>query len=218
MFTVTKEQVVEVMPECSHVVGKYIEHLNEAFDRFDISAPIRVCAFLAQVGHESTRLTRVEENLNYSANGLIRTFPDYFTQITAKEFAYKPMRIANKVYANKGGNGDEASGEGWKYRGRGLIQVTLKANYELRGKRLVQNPQYFLENPDLLLQPDWAVRSACDYWDDNHLNVYADTGMEADFRSLTRRINRAMRGLDDRLSLWRKAKEVFGVKNAEIQV
>lgn len=211
MSIITKEQLIQIMPECSHVAEKYIDHMNEAFDRFDVSTPIRQAAFLAQVGHESSRLTRVEENLNYSANGLIRTFPDYFTQESAKEFAYKPMKIANRVYANKGGNGDEASGEGWKFRGRGLIQNTLKRNYINRGKRLVQDPEYFVLKPDLLLEPEWAVRSACDYWDENHLNVYADIDSEDDFKMLTRKINRALRGLDDRLSIWRVAKEVLGV-------
>lgn len=210
MQPITKEQLIEIMPECSHVVDKYVEHLNEACDRFDISTPLRIAAFLSQIGHESGRLTRVEENLNYSANGLVRTFPDYFTQVTAKEFAYKPMRIANKVYAGKGGNGSEESGDGWKYRGRGLIQITLKNNYVTRGRRLVKDPEYFVKQPDLLIEPDWAVRSACDYWDEHHLNVYADIDNEGDFKALTRKINRALRGLDDRLSIWRKAKEVLG--------
>jgi putative chitinase len=208
--------LVHIIPECSHVVDKYLDHMNEAFDRFDISTPLRQCAFIAQVGHESSRLTRVEENLNYSSNGLVRTFPNHFTLETSKEFAYKPMRIANKVYANLGGNGDEASGDGWRFRGRGWIQITLKRNYELRGKRLVQDINYFVLNPDKLLEPEWAVRSACDYWDENHLNVYADINSEADFKALTRKINRPMRGLDDRLSIWRTGKKVYGITDPEV--
>jgi len=172
-------------------------------------------AFIAQIGHESSRLTRVEENLNYSANGLLRTFGDYFSQESAKEFAYKPMRIANKVYANKGGNGDEASGDGWKYRGRGLIQVTLKRNYLNASRRLTNEPQTFVDNPDLLLEPEWSVRSACDYWDANDLSVLAAKNSALEFKNLTRRINRGLRGLDDRTSLWRKAKEVLGVTEEE---
>jgi putative chitinase len=209
--TISQEQLVEIMPECQHIIGKYVDPINEAFERFEINTPLRQAAFIAQCGHESTRFTRVEENLNYSANGLVRTFPSYFPGDTAKEFAYKPMRIANRVYANKGGNGDEASGDGWKYRGRGLIQVTLKRNYQNRGRRLVEDPQYFLQSPDLLLEPEWAVRSACDYWDENSLNNYADRDSAAEFRNLTRLINRALRGLDDRLSLWRSAKLAFGI-------
>lgn len=215
MQPVTKEQLVAIIPECAHVASKYIDHLNEAFDRFDISTPLRQCAFLAQVGHESTRLTRVEENLNYSANGLVRTFPNHFTQETAKLFAYKPMNIANKVYANLLGNGDEASGEGWKFRGRGLIQVTLKNNYSTASKRLTGDINVFLNNPDMLLDPEWAVRSACDYWDANHLNVFADENSLADFKNMTKKINRALRGLDDRLSIWRKAKQVFAIEQPE---
>lgn len=211
----SKDQLVRIMPESQRVAGTYIEHLNEAFDRFEINTPLRVAAFIAQIGHESTRMTRVEENLNYSANGLVRTFPGYFTNEMAKEFAYKPMRIANRVYANKGGNGDEASGDGWRFRGRGLIQVTLKNNYMRRGRRLVDDPNYFLQEPDLLLQPDWAVRSAADYWDENDLNTYADVNTEESFRNLTRRINRGLRGLDDRLELWGIAKEVLEVGKAQ---
>lgn len=216
MSSVTREQVIQIMPECSHVIDRYLDPLNEAFDRFEINTPIRQAAFLAQIGHESTRMTRIEENLNYSANGLMRTFPDYFTAETAKDFAYKPMNIANKVYANKGGNGDEASGEGWKFRGRGFIQVTLRRNYEQRGKRLVQDVAYFVNSPDLLLEPQWCIRSACDYWDEMDLNHFADADAEASFRDLTRRINRALRGLDDRLSLWRNAKKILGVTSQEV--
>lgn len=209
-------QLIKIMPECSHVVDKYLAPMNEAFERFEINTPLRVAAFIAQVGHESTRLTRIEENLNYSANGLVRTFPDYFTSETAKDFAYKPMKIANKIYANKGGNGDEASGDGWKFRGRGLVQITLQRNYMVRGKRLVNNTQYFLDQPDLLLEPQWAVRSSADYWDENNLNANADINSEAQFRLLTRKINRALRGLDDRLHLWRAAKPILGITDAEL--
>lgn len=208
---ISREQLVTVMPECAHLIEKYVEPLNEAFDRFEINTPLRQAAFIAQCGHESTRFTRVEENLNYSANGLVRTFPSHFTPESSKEFAYKPMRIANRVYANKGGNADEASGDGWRFRGRGLIQVTLKRNYINRGKRLVDNTQYFVESPDLLLEPEWAVRTACDYWDENGLNAYADRDSAAGFRNLTRLINKALRGLDDRLHLWRIAKASFGI-------
>lgn len=212
---ITKEALVNIIPECSHVADKYLPHLLEAFDRFDISSPLRQAAFLAQVGHESTRLTRVEENLNYSANGLIRTFPNHFTADTAKDFAYKPMKIANKVYANLLGNGPEDSGDGWRYRGRGLIQVTLRNNYRDCSKRLTGDEKEFLQNPDLLLQPEWAVRSACDFWDHNHLSVYADENSLSDFKDMTKKINRALRGLDDRVFLWRRAKDVLEVSDSE---
>lgn len=205
----TEEQLIRIIPESSHVASKYIDALNEAFERFEINTPLRQAAFIAQCGHESTRFTRVEENLNYSANGLMRTFPGYFTPESSKQYAYKPQMIANHCYANKGGNGDEESGDGWRYRGRGLIQVTLKNNYVRRGRRLVQDPAYFVDSPDLLLEPEWAVRTACDYWDDNGLNAYADRDTEEEFRNLTRKINRALRGLDDRLGLWHKAKAIL---------
>lgn len=213
----TVEQFIDIMPECRHVIPKYIEAFNEACERFEVNTPLRQAAIIAQLGHESTRFTRVEENLNYSANGLMRTFPTYFTPELAKEFAYKPMRIANRVYANKGGNGDEASGDGWRFRGRGLIQITLRNNYRRASVRLTDDTQYFLNNPDLLLEPEWAVRSAFDYWDSNDLNNYADRNSITEFRNLTRRINRGLRGLDDRIDLWRKAKGVLGVQEEELQ-
>jgi putative chitinase len=214
----SRAQLVQIMPECNHIIDRYVDPLNEAFERFEINTPLRQAAFVAQCGHESTRFTRVEENLNYSANGLMRTFPSHFpNNDAAKEFAYKPMRIANKVYANKGGNGDEETGDGWKFRGRGLIQVTLKRNYIRRGQRLVNDSQYFVVSPDLLLEPEWAVRTACDYWDENDLNSYADRDSSMGFRNLTRLINKGLRGLDDRLALWRIAKVVLGIPAAEEQ-
>lgn len=207
---VTREQMIEIAPECSHVIDKYLEALNEGFEKFGDDTPLRQAAFIAQAGHESTRFTRVEENLNYSANGLLRTFPDYFTEVSAKELAYKPMRIANKVYANKGGNGDEASGDGWKFRGRGWFQLTLQRNYMMAGKRLTGDQNFFLDSPDLVLEPEWSVRTAFDYWEVNELAKYADRNSVVEMRNMTRKINRGLRGLDDRISLWRKAKEVLG--------
>lgn len=212
---ISREQLVIIMPECEYVVDQYVNHLNEAFDRFEINTPLRQAAFIAQCGHDSTRLTRTEENLNYSANGLLRTFPTYFSPDIAKELAYKPMRIANRVYANRGGNGDERSGDGWRYRGRGLIPLQYRRNYMLAGKRLIGESQYFLEQPDLIRLPEWAVRSACDYWDINDLNMYADRNSAIEFRNLTRKINRGLRGLDDRLDLWRLAKQTLGVVEPE---
>jgi putative chitinase len=212
---VTAEQLISVMPECSHVIVRFVDPLNEAFERFEISTPLRKAAFLAQAGHESTRFIRTEENLNYSANGLMRTFPDYFTPEQAKEFAYKPARIANKVYANKGGNGNEESGDGWKYRGRGVLQVGYMRNYLFAGKRLTDSSRTFLDDPDLLLLPEWSVRAACDYWDANDLNIYADRNSVGEFKALTRKINRGLRGLDDRTDLWRIAKKVLDVQGEE---
>jgi len=214
-MNISSEQMVAIMPECAHVVDKYVGPLNEGYERFEVNTPLLQAAFIAQIGHESSRLTRVEENLNYSANGLLRTFGDYFTQESAKEFAYKPMRIANRCYANKGGNGDEASGDGWRFRGRGLVQITLKRNYMNAGRRLTEDPQTFIDNPDMLLEPEWAVRTALDYWDANDLSTLAAKNSALEFKNLTRRINRGLRGLDDRMTLWRKAKEVLGVTEEE---
>lgn len=203
-------QIIEIMPECEHVIVKYIEPLNEALGKFGINTPLRQAAFLSHVGHESIRFTRIEENLNYSANGLLRTWPDYFTPEQAKEFAYKPQRIANRVYAHKGGNGDESSGDGWRFRGRGLLPIMLRRGYSSAGFRLTGDSQTFIVDPDLLLKPEWAVKTACDLWVWNELNVYADRNSAQEFRNMTRKVNRGLRGLDDRLDLWRKAKQVLG--------
>jgi len=212
---ITTDQLIRIMPASSHVAGRYVDALNEAFDNFEINTPLRVAAFIAQTGHESTRFTKVEENLNYSPNGLLRTFQDYFSPEQAKEYAYKPERIANRVYANKGDNGDEASGDGWKFRGRGLMQITLKRNYFLAGKRLTGNSDTFIRDPNLLLLPEWSVRAACDYWDHNNLNELADRGTQDEFRNLTRKINRGLRGLDDRIFLWNEAKKALGISGSD---
>lgn len=212
---VTREQMVQIIPECEYVIDQYLEHLNEAFDRFEINTPLRQAAFIAQIGHESTRMTQIEENLNYSANGLIRTFPDYFTSESARDFAYKPMRIANKIYANRGGNGPEDSGDGWKFRGRGLFRIHYQRAYMLAGKRLTGNPNFFLEDPNMVFQPEWTVRTAFDFWEANELTPYADRNTAVEMRNMTRKINRGLRGLDDRLYLWQLAKEILGAPPAE---
>ena len=147
--------------------------------------------FFGQCYHESGGFRLFEENLNYSAAGLLKIFPRYFNQGTASEYARQPQRIANKVYANRMGNGDEASGDGWKYRGRGAIQLTGKNNYLLFGK-----------DPDSVAT-EFAFESALFFFNQNKLWSLTDTVSDASILALTKRINGGTNGLDDR-SLYTK--------------
>lgn len=138
--------------------------------RYEVNTNLRLAHFFAQIGHESG-LKPISENLNYSAQGLLTYFKKYFTAQQAKDYARKPEEIANKVYSNRMGNGDEASGDGWKYRGRGFIQITGKNNYiALRKETTID----YVNNPDLLLTEADAMISALWYWRQVNANKYAD--------------------------------------------
>lgn len=182
------------------VAEKWAVPLTRAMARFDISSPARQAAFLAQVAHESQRLSRVEENLNYRADRLQQMFPRYFDQKLAADYARQPQRIASRIYAGRHGNGFEAGGDGWRYRGRGLIQITFRANYRECGLALGVDLE---AEPDRLLEPDLAALSAGWFWQKNDLNSLADAG---DFRRITVRINGALNGQEDRLALYAMAK------------
>lgn len=175
-----------VLPTSSPAnIERFAEPLASACTEFGIDTPARLAAFLAQVAHESGNLSLVVENLNYSAEGLRAIFPRYFADATtALEFARQSQRIANRVYADRMGNGDEASGDGWRFRGRGLIQVTGRANYAACGQALGLD---LLASPELLEQPGPAARSAAWYWSSHGLNSYADKG---DFDGVCDLINR----------------------------
>jgi len=149
---------------------KYLPYLNKYMKEYGIISEKQVSAFIAQVGHESTDFSVVVENLNYSVSRLLQVFPKYFTAATAAQYANNPQKIANRVYANRMGNGDEASGNGYKYRGRGLIQITGKANYALLSDATKLD---FINKPELLEQPKYAVMSACWYWKNAGLNKIA---------------------------------------------
>ena len=162
-------------------------------EEYQINTPKRVAAFLAQCGHESGGFVFVTENLNYSASGLQRVFPKYFpTMEIAKQYERNPKKIASRVYANRMGNGDEASGEGYAYRGRGILQLTGKDNYFWFGASLDMTPE---QASDYLETFEGAAQSACWYWETNKLNKYVDSG---DFKGLTRAINGGYIGLEDR--------------------
>ncbi|CDK99778.1 Lytic enzyme [Magnetospirillum gryphiswaldense MSR-1 v2] len=180
-------------------IARFVTPLAEACAEWGIDAPLRLAAFLAQIAHESGQLRALVENLNYSAEALLRVFPRHFDATQATAYARQPERIGSKVYANRMGNGDEASGDGWRYRGRGLIQVTGKANYAACGTALGLD---LIVQPELLEQPDAAARSAGWFWHRNGLNRPADA---RDIETITRRINGGLTGLDDRKACYARA-------------
>lgn len=188
------------------MADKWVFALNVTMDRYQINAPLRMAAFLAQVGHESGSLAYTIENLNYGAPSLMAVFPKYFpTAVLANTYARQPEKIANRVYANRMGNGDEASGDGWRNRGMGLIQVTGKDNQTAFASSLNMT----LDDAHEYLQTvEGAAMSAGWYWDTRHLNQYAD---QKDMMTITRRINGGTNGLDDRMARYERLCKVLGV-------
>lgn len=188
------------------IAATYAAPITDAMSEFGIDTARRQAMFLAQVGHESGGLARVVENLSYSAEGLMRTWPQRFPTLEAAEpFARAPDRLANYVYAGRMGNGEASSGDGWRFRGRGLIQVTGRANYLACGTALGLN---LIASPDLLMMPGPAARSAGWYWRARDLNGPADAG---DVAEATRRINGGLNGLDDRRARYVRACQALGV-------
>lgn len=170
---------------------KWLDGLNKCFDKYSINTPERQACFLAQVMHESGGFKFLSENLNYSANALMRTWSSRFPDIdTAEKYANNPEKIANKVYAGRMGNIEE--GDGWKYRGRGLIQLTGRENYANFGLNAGVD---VLSNPDLLATPEYATLSAGWYWNKRNLNELAD---KMDIEGITKKINGGTLGLEDR--------------------
>lgn len=183
---------------------KYYPFVQGACKAFGITTKLRLAAFLSQIGHESGNLARIEENLNYSAQGLVNTWPKRFPNLeAAQDYHRNPQKIANKVYANRMSNGDEKSGDGWRYRGRGLKQLTGKYNYGLLSKAFGVD---FVAEPELLLHPVWAALSACWFWETNGCHSFADKG---DIIGLTKRINGGLIGIEDRQKRFKVALEAL---------
>ena len=203
-FNFTKEQLKEMIPKNSYV-NQWFEALDNILPEYDITTPQRVAAFLAQCAHESGGFVFLKENLNYKAASLRRVFPKYFPDdAIAAQYAGKGEMIANRVYANRMGNGDEASGDGFKYCGRGLIQLTGKNNYTFFAGSLDIPVE---EASEYLQTFEGAVQSACFFWDQNKLNQWADAG---DILTLTKRINGGTIGLEDRIKHYEHALHIFG--------
>ncbi len=203
-FILSKEQFAELLPG-----NPYLDYWYSALSRclpdYDINTPQRISAFIAQCAHESGEFRFLKENLNYRAESLVRVWPRHFPNIDiAKQYAKKPEKIANKAYANRMGNGDESSGDGWKFIGRGLIQLTGRNNYQAFADSIETDIE---DIPEYLQTFEGAVQSACWFWETNNLNRWADTG---DIKEMTRRINGGFIGLDDRIKHYKHALHVLG--------
>ncbi len=180
-----------------HIPDAVIAMIPDTAAKFGINTPLRLAHFLAQCGHESGGFRVTQENLNYSAKGLNGIFKKYFpTEAAAAAYARNPQKIANKVYANRMDNGSEASGDGYKFRGRGYIQLTGRANYTLFGKAIGED---IANNPDLV-SGKYALLSAAWFWSKNGLNKLADGGAsDSVVTSITKRVNGGTIGLADRI-------------------
>jgi putative chitinase len=194
---ITAQQFKTLFPRAQDHQG-WVDSMNSVFPNYEINTPHRIAAFLAQCGHESGGWTVFEENLNYSAKGLMGIFKKYFpNEEIANQYARQPQKIANKVYGGRMGNGPEASGDGWKYRGRGPIQLTGKDNYRAFAKDMFEDWENLFENPDWVTSDrDFALMSAIWFWNKNKLNVQADSG---DIKLMTKKINGGYIGLEDRI-------------------
>lgn len=203
-FEFTQQQLAQLIPGNPYVAQWY-QALATILPDYDIDTVPRVAAFIAQCAHESANFKFLSENLNYKAESLMRVWPSRFPTIeVARQYAHQPEKIANKVYSNRMGNGDEASGDGWRYLGRGLIQLTGKDNYS-NFAMSIDTP---LEQiPEYLQTFEGAVQSACWFWETNNLNQWADAG---DILTLTKRINGGTIGLDDRMKHYNHALHVLG--------
>jgi len=203
----TKEQLRQIIPK-----NPYLEHwysdLSQLLPDYDINTPQRIASFLAQCTHESDDFTALKENLNYRPASLRKLFPTHFeTDEIANDYANRPNKqeaIANRLYCNRMGNGDEASGDGYRYCGRGLIQITGKDNYFW----FAASVQITAEEASQYMQTfEGACQSACWFWENNNLNQFADSG---DIITMTKRINGGTIGLDDRKARYAKIMKILG--------
>jgi len=203
----TRDQLAELLPGNPYIDYWY-SALEQLLPDYDINTPQRVAAFVAQCAHESGNFRVLKENLNYKAVTLRKIFPKYFpTDAIAAQYAALPNKqeaIANKVYGGRMGNGPEETGDGFRYCGRGLIQLTGKNNYEAFAMS-IETPVE--EIPEYLATFEGAAQSACWFWETNNLNKWADTG---DIKELTRRINGGYIGLEDRIKHYNHALHVLG--------
>lgn len=194
--TATSAGKIDLTKLKGHVPDSVINQIPSIVEKFNCNTPLRLSHFLAQCGHESGNFKAVSENLNYSEKGLLATFKKYFTPELAKQYAKKPEMIASRVYANRMGNGNEASKEGWKFRGRGYLQCTGKSNYKLLSEEFGVD---FLSNPDLVAT-DYPLASAGWFFNRNKLWSICDKGSSREVvTKVTERVNGGQLGLEDRI-------------------
>lgn len=202
MPIITADQFTRLFPTAK-TPDWWCAALNAVLPRYDIITRARIAMFLAQCGHESAGFTAIVENLNYSAVALERTWPKRFPPSLAAQYARQPERIANRAYANRMGNGPEESGDGWKHRGRGVIQLTGASNYRLFAQAVGRS---YEEIAAYLETAEGAVESACWFWSVNSLNQLADTG---NIEAVTKRINGGINGLVDRQNRYAQALKIL---------
>lgn len=186
-----------------HIGPEWVDALNTTFQKFDISSPLRQACFIGQCSHECGNFKILEENLNYRAEALQKLWPKRFDAAKAQACARNPKLIANTVYSNRMGNRDEASGDGYRFRGRGAIQLTGHANYYHAGQACGVD---FVMEPDLVATPMYAAMTAGWFWDTHKLNRFADT---RDYIGMTKKINGGTIGLNDRIKHINHALEVL---------
>lgn len=204
MSLLTRAQLAEMIPGNPYV-DQWLDALNEILPEYEINTPQRVAAFIAQCAHESGGFRALKENLNYKAESLVKVFPKYFPTLDlAKQYEKQPEKIANKIYGGRMGNGDESTGDGFRYCGRGLIQLTGKENYSWFAASLEMPVE---DLPEYLGTFEGAVQSACWFWETNNLNQWAD---KDDILTLTKRINGGTIGLEDRKKHYEHAKHILG--------
>jgi len=185
--------------------AKWLDPLNKTFEKYEINTPLRQAAFIGQCGHESNSFKVLQENLNYSAKGLVATWPSRFPNIEfAAEYERKPERIANKVYGARADLGNTEDGDGWRFSGKGLIQLTGRNNFKTCGDAIGID---LISQPELLLEPMWACMSAGWYWNKRGLNSVAD---DQNWELLCKRINGGLNGLQDRIDRTHKAMDILG--------
>ena len=204
-FILSRDQLAELIKG-----NPYVDYWHSAMERclpdYDINTPQRVAAFMAQCGHESGNFKFLKENLKYRAASLVKVWPRYFPNMDiANQYAGNEEKIANRAYANRMGNGPEASGDGWRFCGRGLIQLTGRNNYQQFADSIETDIN---DIPAYLATFEGAVQSACWFWETNNLNKWADAG---DMLTLTKRINGGTLGLDDRIKHYQHALHVLGL-------
>lgn len=207
MTELTKEQLQQLIPK-NPFIDQWYGALSQLLPDYEINTPQRIAAFIAQCAHESGNFVAIKENLNYRAVTLRKLFSKYFpTDELAQQYASLPNKqeaIANRIYANRMGNGPEESGDGYRYCGRGLIQLTGKTNYSLFAESLEISVE---EASEYLQTFEGAAQSACWFWESNNLNRFADVG---DIKGLTKAINGGFIGLEDRVKHYNHALHVMG--------